>query len=60
VFTSYFGALAEGDPIALAATAVFVLFLLVIGIVVLRYRAEERREQQRKRERWYGKKSPGK
>jgi len=55
VFGRYFEALFAGDPIALGATAVFAVFLLIIGVVAWRYKVEERREQQRKREKWYGK-----
>jgi hypothetical protein len=52
VFGAYFEKLFEGDPIALAATGVFVLFLIVIAVVAIRYKMDERREAERRKNRW--------
>jgi hypothetical protein len=55
VFAHYFEALSRGDPVALAATGVFLAFLVVIALVAWRYKVEERRHEEEKRRRWYGK-----
>jgi hypothetical protein len=52
---AYFAHLLEGDPVALAFTALPLLFAAVVGIVAWRVRADERRWQQRR-----GKKPGGK
>ena len=52
VFTEYFSALAEGDPVALAMTGFFLLFLAVVGIVAWRFKMAERREEEARRKRW--------
>jgi hypothetical protein len=38
VFAHYFEALSRGDPVALAATGVFLAFLVVIALVAWRYK----------------------
>lgn len=52
ILARYFEALFEGDLIALGATAVFVIFLIVIGIVAWRAKAEERRYEEEKRNKY--------
>jgi ABC-type sugar transport system permease subunit len=52
VFSRYFSALAEGDPVALGATAFFLLFLAVVGLVAWYFKRAERREEEAKRKRW--------
>jgi hypothetical protein len=53
----YFNAFADGDPVALIATAVFVVFVLVIAIISLRLRAIDQREEEERRKKW-GYKNP--
>jgi hypothetical protein len=52
VLGRYFSALSEGDPVALIATGVFIAFLVIVGIVVLKGKSEEKREAERKRKKW--------
>jgi hypothetical protein len=52
VFARYFEALAEGDPIALGATAFFLLFVAVVGLVAWRFKTGEKCEEEAKRKRW--------
>ncbi|HKB05673.1 MAG TPA: hypothetical protein VKD90_25865 [Gemmataceae bacterium] len=52
VFARYFEALAEGDPVALGATAFFLLFLAVVGLVAWYFKRAEKREEEAKRKRW--------
>ena len=52
MFARYFGALSEGDPIALGVTGLFVLFLVVVGLVMWKSRREEKAEEERKRKKW--------
>jgi hypothetical protein len=58
-FARYFGALADGDPIAIGITLAFIAFLVFIGIIALRAKADERRDEERKRKKW-GLKDPPK
>lgn len=52
VFHRYFEALAEGDPVALGVTGLFVLFLAVVGLVMWKSKREEKAEEERKRKKW--------
>ncbi|HJZ89778.1 MAG TPA: hypothetical protein VKE40_02825 [Gemmataceae bacterium] len=57
VISRYFNALAVGDPIALGVTAVFVLFLVVVGFIAWRAKRDEKRYEEQKRKKW-GLKAP--
>ncbi|HEY2783731.1 MAG TPA: hypothetical protein VGJ05_02050 [Fimbriiglobus sp.] len=48
----FFDDLSRGDPVALGAAAVFVVFLLVVGVVAFRFWREEKLEQEKKKNRW--------
>jgi hypothetical protein len=52
VFGRYFSALAEGDPVALGVTGLFVVVLIVVGLVAWKSKREERRQEEEKRKRW--------
>ena len=52
VFARYFEALSEGDPVALGMTALFLVFLAVVGLVAWRFKHAEKREEEAKRKRW--------
>lgn len=52
ILRRYFAALAEGDPIALGITGLFLLVLLAVGLVAWRSKREERRHEEEKRKKW--------
>jgi hypothetical protein len=52
VVSRYLSALAEGDPVALGVTAIFVLFLLVVGFFAWRAKRDEKRYEEQKRKKW--------
>jgi hypothetical protein len=52
VFREYFSALAEGDPVALGITALFLVILVAVGLVAWKFKRDERRENEEKRRKW--------
>ena len=52
VFGRYFSALAEGDPVALGITGLFVVVLIAVGLVAWKSKRDERRQEEEKRKRW--------
>lgn len=52
VFRAYFENLADGDPIALGLTALFIVIALVVGGVALHFKRQHKREEEEKRRRW--------
>ena len=43
--------LSEGDPVSLGILAVFVLFVVVVGLVVLKVKRDHKREDETRRKR---------
>jgi hypothetical protein len=52
VIARYLEALGRGDAIALGITGFFLLFVLFIAVIALKFRADEKRDEERRRKKW--------
>ena len=52
VFRHYFTALAEGDPVALGVTGLFVVILIAVGLVAWKFKRDQCRHEEEERKKW--------